>query len=98
MSGERWGDELEKSSYDNGYREENKDYKGGYYRNEGEGHNMVIANLSRENTYGMNPHAKAYVETVEFGDLESYAIMDLTESNDLYKYGMRAVKLDKLKN
>lgn len=98
MNGERWGDELVQEEYGMGALEINKDYKGGYFRNTGEGHNVVIANLSAENNFGMDKLAKAKIEVYSFGDIESFAIMDLTEGNPLYKYGIRGVKLNKLTN
>ncbi len=104
MLGERWACELPKEDYNlTGYGSYVADgtyneYKGPYYRNSGEGHNMVMANLGAENPFGMPKAAKAKVIRHAFGDTMSYAIMDLTESNELYEYGVRGIKLDKLQN
>ncbi len=106
MLGERWADELPKEDYNlTGYGAYNKnDAVAGhpygshdYYRNKAEGHNVVIAGLGTTR-YDMVKTAKAPIVKHSFGDTMSYAIMELTQSNENYDCAVRGVQLDKVQN
>ncbi len=105
MNGLRWATEVPKEDYnltvygsyeaDGTYNE----YTGAqYYRNGGEGHNVVVANIGADNPYGMEKDARGEIIEKAFGDEISYGIMDLTQSNDIFTCGRRGVMLDKQNN
>ncbi len=106
MLGERWADEVPKEDYNLvGYGAYNKNdavsghpYTGSdYYRNKAEGHNTVIADLGATRK-DMVTTAQAPIIKHSFGDTMSYAIVDLTDSNDKYECAVRGIQLDKLQN
>lgn len=77
-----------------------------YYRYKGEGHNIVVANRSETNTkpstspdsYDVKQDGKTEFIKMEFGDTSSYAILDMTDVNDVFDCAIRGVKLDKINN
>ena len=77
-----------------------------YYRQKGEGHNTVVANRSAINqkistdaySYDMIPTAKSQFTEMKFGEDMSYAVLNMTQTNDIYDCAIRGVKLDKDKN
>jgi len=79
---------------------------GHYYRIKGEGHNTVIANRQETNiksskdakSYDMNRGGKSTFTKTEFGETTSFAILDMTDTNDIYESAIRGVKLDKMNN
>lgn len=106
MLGERWADETPKEDYNlTGYGAYNKDDavpghpygSKDYYRNKAEGHNTVIAGLGTTR-YDMVTTAQAPIVKHAFGDTMSYAIVDLTESNENYECAVRGLQLDKVQN
>ncbi len=52
---------------------------------------------NRTGTYDMNGSAKSKFIDMKFGDTESYAILNMTETNDIFDCAIRGVKLDKSK-
>ncbi len=79
---------------------------GHYYRSKGEGHNTVIANRQETNiqktssakSYDMKTNGTSKFIKTEFGETVSYALLDMTDTNDIYESAIRGVKLDKLSN
>lgn len=79
---------------------------GHYYRSKGEGHNTVIANrqvtnvqkTSSAKSYDMKRNGTSKFIKTEFSDISSYALLDMTDTNDIYESAIRGVKLDKLSN
>lgn len=76
-----------------------------YYRIKGEGHNLVLANYAnlrnstKENRiFDVNPDARGELIAESFGENVSFAILDVTETNDIYEKALRGLKLDKVKN
>ena len=121
MNGVRFGTDLIKEDYNlrsNGYYEPleaDKYYPNGYplekwhyYRQKGEGHNLVVANRSEANTIpakvsktlsaDMKPDGSSEFITMEFGETSSYALLDVTDTNDIFESAVRGVKLDKIKS
>ena len=104
MLGYRWAGAVGKECY-NLYRygdynlKEGSPYTGysqhDYYRNKGEGHNTVIANLGATR-FDMEKNADSKYKKVEFSESESFAIVDMTQTNKIYKDASRGVKLDKI--
>jgi len=79
---------------------------GHYYRSKGEGHNLVVANRQVTNaksskdpkSYDMNTKGTSVFTKTEFGETSSFAILDMTDTNDIYESAIRGVKLDKINN
>ncbi len=86
---------------------------GHYYRIKGEGHNTVVANRSvinakelvydsaagsydRTGTYDMSGGSQ--FTDMKFGDTESYAILNMTDTNDIFDCAIRGIKLIKTEN
>lgn len=91
MLGVRWATELAKEEYGSGIGEYS-------YRNGAEGHNVVVADISNDLPTGMVKSARGEIIEKAFSDTMSYAVMDLTQSNDIFSCGRRAVMLDKVNN
>ncbi len=82
-------------------------FKGGhYYRSKGEGHNIVVANRRETNTklptdpdsFDVNPDGKTEFVKMEFGETSSFALLNMTDTNDIFDCAIRGVKLDKINN
>ncbi len=106
MLGVRWADEVPREDYNlrnyGSYDAANRvpDYKYNYrdyYRGKAEGHNTIVGGYGTTR-FDMVPQAEAEIVKHYFGETMSYAIMDLTESNDMYKRGVRGIQLDKVRN
>lgn len=104
MLGERWATEVPKEDYNlvsyGAYTAQPtwNTYNGReYYRNKAEGHNTVIANLGGTK-FDQVLTARGDIEKYYFGDTGSYAILNMTETNELYSCALRGVKLDKINN
>ena len=77
-----------------------------YYRSKGEGHNTVVANRQVSNaktstdpkSYDMNTKGNSTFTKTEFGDTVSFALLDMTDTNDIYESAIRGIKLDKVHN
>ncbi|MBO4897708.1 MAG: heparinase II/III family protein [Clostridia bacterium] len=68
-----------------------------YYRFKAEGHNTVIANLGGERADQV-PEAFAKMLKFTSTDAGSYAILDMTQTNNLYTNAKRGLMLDKENN
>jgi len=76
---------------------------GHYYRQKAEGHNTIVANRQVTNaqdptsskSYDVNGKATSKFLDMQFGDTESFAILNMTETNDIYDSAVRGVKLIK---
>ncbi len=106
MLGFRWGTAIAKESYNlrdygfYGTRDGKPEtgYGGGdFYRNNAEGHNVVIANMGATRRL-MNPSGKSQFADIQFGETMSFTVLDMTETNVLYEKGTRGIKLDKIQN
>lgn len=104
MLGTRWATEVPKEDYNliayGQYTASStwNTYNGReYYRNKAEGHNTVIANLGGTK-FDMVQTARGDIEKYYFSDTGSYAILNMTETNELYSCALRGVKLDKISN
>ncbi|MBO4897110.1 MAG: discoidin domain-containing protein [Clostridia bacterium] len=106
MLGERWACEVPKEEYNilyyGSYVYDSKAPKSpygpsDYYRYKAEGHNTVIANLGSSRA---DQVPEALAEIVKYSSKKSgaYAILDMTQTNPLYKTAARGVKLDKYNN
>ena len=102
MLGENWATEVEKENYNLiGYGSytgggTNNTYRGyEYYRNKAEGHNTVIAGLGSSRQDQVYT-ARGDIEKHYFSDTGSYAILNMTQTNELYSCALRGVKLDKI--
>ena len=101
MIGERWACEVPKEDYNLAQFGSyiaggaSNPYKDGYYRNIAEGHNTVVADIAN-NRFGQNTKAVSPIIEYDFSDSMSYAIMDLTDTNDLYSSALRGVKFNKI--
>lgn len=103
MLGERWADAVPKEDYNlkssgsYGDASSGNPYTGGYYRNMGEGHNTICADLAN-NPFSMETSAFSEIAETRFSNVESYAVMNLTQTNKLYKCALRGVKFNKVSN
>ncbi len=79
---------------------------GHYYRSKGEGHNTVVANRQVTNvqtvpsakSYDMKTNGTSKFIKTDFNDIISYALLDMTDTNDIYESAIRGIKLDKMNN
>ena len=123
MNGVRFATDLAKEDYNlrgNGFYEPleaEKYYPDGYpfenwhyYRQKGEGHNLVVANRSEANqitpideatkaaSADMKTNGSAEFIKMEFGETTSYALLDVTDTNKIFESAFRGVTLDKTNN
>ncbi len=60
--------------------------------------NGVFVNYDMTGTYDMNGSAKSEFIDMKFGEDESFAVLNMTETNDILSCAIRGVKLDKANN
>lgn len=60
-------------------------------------YNAETKSYDRTGTYDMNGNARSEFIDMKFGEDESYAILNMTETNDIYECAIRGIKLDKSK-
>ncbi len=108
MLGYRWGTAIAKESYNlRGYGfYGTRDgfpptgYNGrDYYRDNAEGHNVVIANMgASRNLMPSVGVGQSEFFNMQFGKTMSFAMLDVTNTNVIYEKGIRGIKLDKIQN
>lgn len=98
MLGVRWAGDVPKEDYYVTNRTPAglvaNDYLNVYYRNKAEGHNTVVANMK----HGYDLVQSSFVPIVkkEYTEVGSYAIADMTETNEVYDIALRGMRLDKV--
>ena len=60
--------------------------------------NGVFTYPGMSGTYDMNGSAKSKFIDMKFGEDESFAVLNMTETNDIFDCAIRGVKLDKVNN